>query len=81
MALAPASVIARIPPAARQRISTATGAAESAALGALAPRLMRPIVTAEDAAPLIAAGYVRQTFGGYSLTDLGSLRAAMEAPQ
>jgi hypothetical protein len=80
--MATAPIITRVPPEDRQKLTTPLEDTSTAALRAMgANRLMRPVMSPETEAELIAAGYGRQTLGGFTLTDVGMVRAMMENEQ
>ena len=80
--MASAPIINRVPPEFRFRLRTPLAADALSALRAMgANKLLRPVMSDETSSALIEAGYAKQTVGGVTLTDVGSVRAAMENGQ
>ena len=42
-------------------------------------KLLQPVMSDETKASLVEAGYIRHVLGGVTMTDLGEVRALMEA--
>ena len=75
-----APILNRVPPEHRQKLLTPVGAEARSVLAQMgANKLMRPVMSVETQSELIAAGYGRETLGGFALSDVGQVRAMMEA--
>jgi hypothetical protein len=76
----PLSILSRVAPEHRQRLETPLSDGQRTALRTmLSAGLMRPALDDETKGALVAAGYGRETMGGFTLTDVGQVRAYMES--
>ena len=80
MAVPISNVASHVSPQQRSALLEPLSPAHVASLKAVqAGTLLRSWVPVEHGMELSSGGYVRQTLGGFSPTDLGAARGAMEA--